>query len=269
MAEDTVVAVQKRAGRQFTRALQHLPDIDVDGDPEALHQYRVALRKARTLLTLFAGPLIGTPAAALVVSLGQQARVANRARDLDVFVPAQPSGALKDHLARLRRQVHQSLQHDLSALERERALCEALFALPWPAGECPFDGAAQAADQTLEAAILAQGRRALDRGRARDWHRLRILVKRQRYLRSLCFEVEDQLEVKAWQDRLGAYNDLCCQRALLKPLARGGESTAASAAKLRQHLKRQGRAQKRALALALTASMAKKGAVEAKSEKSH
>ncbi len=260
--------IRVRVAEQYARAQQMLQAVDVEGDPEALHQYRVSLRRARSLLTLYRASLDGTPAAAIASSLSEQAAIANLARDLDVFWPTLADGPLKDRVAALRRDAYQAFVTASQAQERERALVHELLQLSWPESDRSLVQETARVRSALVAKIERQCQRLQSQNSTRQWHRLRILIKRWRYLENLCGDDADVSQLKTGQTLLGDFNDLCCQLTLLKRLQRCDERCAKAAKQARVALKGAKEAKKVELDHWIHTLVAKKGADKPLGEKS-
>jgi CHAD domain-containing protein len=80
LADYIYPAIQK----QYVAILTHEADIISGGDPEAVHQMRVSLRRLRSQLRAFA-PLLDLPAAMGDKAIGKIAKILGKVRDLDVL----------------------------------------------------------------------------------------------------------------------------------------------------------------------------------------
>jgi len=80
------LAVTRMARQMIDAARTHEPGVIDAIDTEFLHQYRVALRKARSLLALTRGVLDDVATRRFRETLGDIARRTNRLRDLDVYL---------------------------------------------------------------------------------------------------------------------------------------------------------------------------------------
>ncbi|SDJ09861.1 CHAD domain-containing protein [Ferrimonas sediminum] len=217
MAEDVVRVLQPKLASLYQGALHQGESIDLKGDGEPLHHYRVGLRKCRSLLKLYRQMLPQALYESLVISLGQQARVTNLMRDLDVLQQSLPaSHPLLAVVEAWRRQAFTELFLQLGQLKRERALCVSVMALPWPKALAQFSEVTENVAVKLEGKIHRVHQRALLGGHPQDWHRLRIVIKRRRYLKEQCQPGASYRGDKALQDALGAFNDSCCQIAFLE-----------------------------------------------------
>ncbi len=206
----------RRAGRALWRMRE--------GDPEGLHDTRVALRRLDALLRRRREQLPG--AAALRPELRELARASNEARDLEVrlaWVEAQLSSltvaerdGLDSWLVRLRQQLERAHAEagrrfccELPGLEKriKKSLAE---------GQGEHGGPyAELLASDLKAGHRRLGRRleALEEGAEAALHRLRIEAKRQRYLLAPWRGTKGPLAALEgllchWQTRLGEWRDL-------------------------------------------------------------
>jgi adenylate cyclase len=170
----------------------------VEGDAkEGVHQVRVALRRLRSLLRLFA-PLLPEGFASLWRGrLGDQARELSAARELDVLgdellaplVAAHGEAAwlvaLRQRLERERAAARAAARELLAAPRQGRAMLEFLAAV-YPATEAAASAPTPLGDFAV--ARMARLRRRFRRrlqdlppAAAEPWHRLRIAAKQLRY----------------------------------------------------------------------------------------
>jgi CHAD domain-containing protein len=200
------------------------------GDVESLHQMRVGVRRLRALLSAAQSwdPMPEGTAGRLRwfgVELG-------RARNWDVFLEStlpglggssQPVETMARELA---RKQHVHIQHLLQgprckALMDELALWSGERLWRDPARIQPWDkDARKVAKALLRRTRERVGKRArqLDAGRADSLHRLRIAVKKERYMREF-FGSGSRTQVLAEaQDLLGRMNDSRVARDLLRTL---------------------------------------------------
>ena len=225
---------------------RHRGAIDPRGDPEELHDFRVCLRRVRTL---FAQIEPSAASRAVALDLKWLGQVSGAARDLDVQAEdlrrtlrercahhrpahARIEALIDEH----RYEAHRGLANALASRRYARLLHAARDALrnevPQPGG----DGAPARAP--LSAAKLY--RRALRQGRGlgpRDpderFHRLRKTLKKLRYLleagpaRGDAPRGDDAVKsLKGMQTVLGDLNDVSVQRELLERLRRELEGEA-------------------------------------------
>ena len=221
----------------------HRGAIDPRGDPEELHDFRVCLRRIRTL---FAQIEPSTASSAVALELKWLGQVSGAARDLDVQAedlrrtlrescthhgPAH--ARIEELIEEHRHEAHRGLADALASRRYARLLRAARDALrkegPRPRGP---DGDDAPARPPLSAAKLY--RKALRQGRGlgpRDpderFHRLRKTLKKLRYLleagpaREDARRGDDALKsLKGMQTILGDLNDVSVQRELLEWLRR-------------------------------------------------
>jgi CHAD domain-containing protein len=207
-------------------------------DTEFLHDYRVAIRRARSILRQAHGALPPNASGALAAGLGWLGSLTGPARDLDVHLGV--LGSTREDLAPLnqylidRREKAQRDLIDAMDSERYRSLLHTWRALEKaetdqsaaPLGDRP-------AGQLADALIARAYRRVVRRGRAIDvstpaeaLHDLRKRAKELRYLIE-CFQSlypEDEItsvirELKALQDNLGEFQDCQVQADALRSMA--------------------------------------------------
>lgn len=235
--------------------LRHHVQSNEDGvrrqlDLEFLHDYRVAVRRTRSLLRCAKGALPERATDALATELKWLADLTGPVRDLDVHIAELSTGAdaeadadadADDDLAPLRRYLRArhsvALAVLLAALDSERyrqllTTWEQLEKSQAPSSE-PAPDAATPAGRFSDARIGQAYRRVLKRGRAideatppEDLHDLRKRAKELRYLLE-CFQTlypgEQRTavvrELKAVQDNLGEFQDCQVQAATLRAMA--------------------------------------------------
>ncbi len=224
-------AARKLLARQARALRAHRRGAALDLDPEYLHQIRVAIRRARAVLRVFAGELESPRAAAVSRELGELGRRLGRARDLDVLLPlleselaavdAAPRTAawILEAFARRRTATAEDARRELASAEFD-ALVGRLESLR------PAEPGATGAPHprtVAEAAVPVIGRASsrVSRWRKRpvgslsqeDRHRIRIGLKRLRYVSECFAEIEPAGFRKAvrrlarFQDVLGEAQD--------------------------------------------------------------
>lgn len=161
------------------------------GEPEFIHQTRVALRRLRSAMTLFATVLPAADARTWRERLGELASGLGGARDADVLYdtllkPIEAAGRIGEDMQRLidavnayriaaRERFGTTNHHGLAQLE----LAAALHALPTADGPTVDDLARDVMQQ-----VRRKARRcveAAEEGDVTELHRLRIVLKRLRY----------------------------------------------------------------------------------------
>ena len=199
--DDTLaVAARKVLGQQTVKMRANIAGTIEGEDPEYLHDLRVAARRLRSALRLFAGALGPRRADALRRDLGWVAQRLGTVRDLDVFIlnlreQAQRLGEADAIAALLTAELVHRRQPARAALEaaltsrRFQALMRRLDTLASSPPPRPHPGAHTLPVAAVGPVLLAKAqKRVLRLGRtvgpttpAADLHRLRILCKRLRY----------------------------------------------------------------------------------------
>jgi len=241
-------------GALFEIVRAHEEGVRRADDPEPLHDFRVAVRRARSALGQLRDVLPAAPGKRLRRELSWLAGATGPSRDLDVFMEKLPAylaslpahlaadaGAVGERLAQLRARARRLLAAELDS-GRYRRLVRAwprtLAAAAEPglaAGRLPI--AEVAADRIARARgrVLALAAGSGPSAPAADLHKLRIACKKLRYLSEFFRSLHDEAEtarkieaLKVLQDVLGDLNDLSFQRSTLHRLA--GRSRPARAA---------------------------------------
>jgi len=218
-----------------------------DVDPEFLHDFRVAVRRARSCLSQIEGVLPDATVERLRDELSWLGTITGPTRDLDVYLlnmdayRASLPPAVRDDLAPLgefllarHRTEHSRLAAALDS-ERYRALVDAwresLEGPELAAGGLP--GAARPIREVASERIKHGYGRVVEKGRAieptspaRKLHRLRIECKKLRYLLEFFHSLLDPADLepivaslKKLQDNLGDHNDLQVQQDTLRRFA--------------------------------------------------
>ena len=251
-------------------------DAALAGDPEGIHQMRVAVRRLRAILSAFAPLLPREQRRWASAELRWFADILGDTRNLDVFAsgllrparaalsPSSEFEPLSLAIARRRRVAHKDVVKAISSTRYTESM---LALLRW------FDGrewrdrrrrwAARPADRRdrpgAARALPAKGREAQPRLRATSRpskrHRLRIALKKLRYAVELLGGLYDAGEtrhfvqrLKRLQDDLGDINDVRVGRGIVTALARpGSRSRIARAGRrvLAWHKRRLGRNEQR------------------------
>lgn len=212
--------------------------------PEAVHQTRVALRRLRAALSLFADVVDDDAREALRARLSRYASALGEARDLDVFLESGVADAETAAKARERRAL--AYEHALDAARSDEARLLVLEALSWiEAGawaenpELDRPAAAYAADLLHERyRKLRRRSKRLAHRSPEERHRIRIALKKLRYAAEFFSGLfkgkkafkrrKDFIAAAAeFQERLGDLNDREVAAALLRDLGAqddGGDS---------------------------------------------
>ena len=239
-------AVIKMTHRLIHLAQQQEQGICRDIDTEYVHQYRVALRKARSLVSLFKNSL--GPTESLRAQLKQLAQQTNTLRDLDVFSPRWqrlPSllpetlrPGLQKTLKRIQRR-RNAQQKQIASVLRSADYTKAIQHLLATLDQLldpPSPSAGKGIKTSVSKKISRQYERIRREGHAitvdtadEAIHELRIECKKFRYLLELFGELFDQQQLKfltkklkQLQDILGRFNDLAVQQDFLNRI---GETT--------------------------------------------
>jgi CHAD domain-containing protein len=240
------------AGEACRRILAHLARIiqlNEDGirkdiDSEFLHDFRVAVRRARSLLTLLKGVFDPQVDRALKQDLQAAGKATNRLRDLDVYLLDQQSYAdrIPDRLRPGIAPLFTSLKRRRSAEKRKTirfidsaeyrriiAHIEAVAGYK-PVPDHPEPDAAQQPIKPLASRVIFKRYRKIIKAGSRidastpdeELHRLRIECKKLRYalefFRTLYAAGEMKgliKQLKSLQDNLGRFNDLSVQQDFL------------------------------------------------------
>ncbi len=239
-------------------AERNLPGIYDDLDTEFLHDFRVALRRSRSALSLVKGVFPARVEKRFGKDLAEIQRATNRLRDLDVHLLER--GAFE---AMLPLELHAGLDGLFRQLERERerALRRCLEFLKRPVTmeilrdwraflEPSAEAAAPRANEPAEALgkrlLRKRFRRILKDGRGigaktpdAALHKLRLQVKKLRYLLeffgSLLPAGETASFVKRFrrlQNILGRFNDLCNQETWVRRRLEAAEAKAGTSTEL-------------------------------------
>ena len=223
---------------------RNVPGIEADLDPECLHDFRVAIRKARSLLREMRRVFPPTVTRRLLSDLGRLAQCTGAVRDLDVHLmefgsaarvgdgeEGSAAAALLTHLGNLREREFQALRRILQSARYRRmrsALGKFLESEPpaRPRSEnalTPIGALSAARILKVHRRILAEGRAIGDDAPPESLHELRKSCKRLRYLLEFFRDLHPAKPVertidrlKRLQDNLGAYQDVQIQRAVLQ-----------------------------------------------------
>lgn len=217
-----------------------------DTDTEFLHDYRVGLRKVRSVVTLLAGIFREEDTLRLKTQFGELTRKTNGLRDLDVYLQSREEyfqlippithvglRLLFSRLAMERKEEQKKVQAFMKSrgYARQIAALQKLFADSTHLADGPL-----AREKTLTLAcrlILKRYRKVCKTARDLDentpdpvLHRLRINCKKLRYLMEFftpLFPAEEIRHLikslKVLQDNLGRFNDYSVQQRFLAGVA--------------------------------------------------
>lgn len=202
----------------------------LEGDVECLHQMRVGVRRLRALLTgVQSWDAMPGGTAGRLRWLGQEL---GRARNWDVFLASTLPGfggasqPVEEMVRKLAAQQHADIRHVLEG-ERCRALMDELALWSgerlWrdPGRIQPWDKDARKIGRALVRQArerVARRLRQLDKSRSGSLHRLRIAVKKERYMREFFGTGERLAVLSEAQEKLGGVNDARIARDLLRDL---------------------------------------------------
>ncbi|WP_374302072.1 CHAD domain-containing protein [Paracoccus sp. (in: a-proteobacteria)] len=234
---------QKIIAAHLDVARRNEPGIIADHDTEFLHDYRVALRKIRSVVSLFKGVYSDAQTAALKKAFSDLMAPTGPLRDLDVYLLGRDDyyamlpdslhpglGLMFRMLADDRQREHRKLAGWLGS-DRYRASLDGLGALLAAPGDLARGpDADRPAHDYACALIWKRYRKACriaatitDRTPDEQVHELRILCKKLRYLMEFFAPVlppEDLRlllrPLKALQENLGLFNDYSVQQVSLR-----------------------------------------------------
>ena len=250
-----VAAVRSMLHAQYRVARANEEGIRDDTDVEFLHDFRVAVRRARSFLGQLRGVFQSAPAGELRKSLSRLGRATNDLRDLDVYL---------EHREEYRSLLGDPLVHDLAPLfdqaagARDAARQEVLAVMRsaayrdalerWrkcveeAAGLLPGRHGAEPLAQVVGARVARKCRAVLEQGYAIPenadpdaLHSLRIECKQLRYLTEILAELSPEVRgvvprLKKLQDALGRIQDLTVHEARTRDFARSLSRAGADAA---------------------------------------
>ncbi len=220
-------------------AERNLAGIAGDAGSECLHDFRVAVRRLRTLLGQFKKVFPQETVDGLKIKLSYLGRISNKTRDLDVFLgrkevysqmlPAELHDGMADFFRMMENSRRQEFAAMTSELKSERCLdaLKSLRALLEGAGSLPESKNSHRPAKELASLLILRKFKDIqvmadDIGAGMDdsdLHRLRILCKHLRYLIeffSSLFPAKDIApavdSLKELQDQLGLYNDCSVQQ---------------------------------------------------------
>ena len=241
--ERSDVACRRLLARLEAALETNAPGVEADLDPECLHDFRVAVRRARSLLGEMRRVFPPAVTRRLRADFGWLGKCTGPVRDLDVHLmefaaaaaddagQAAASAALHVHLESLRNREFSALCRALRSARYRRARAASRKFLASEPPVRPRSTNALVPIGALSARrILKVYRRTLTEGRAigdaspaEALHDLRKTCKRLRYLLEFFRDVHPAKPVertiarlKRLQDNLGTYQDVQVQRAVLE-----------------------------------------------------
>ena len=238
------IACKRLLVRLDTVLEMNVPGIEADLDPECLHDFRVATRKARSLLREMKCVFPRSVTRRLRADFGWLGQCTGPVRDLDVhllefnvIVRGGEEGrddaatALRVHLEAFRKREFRALRRALQSARYRRARSALRKLLESEPPAHPRSENARAPIGALSARrilkvyhrIVTEGRAIGDDSPAESLHDLRKTCKRLRYLLEFFRGIHPAKPVertvarlKRLQDNLGAYQDVQVQRAVLE-----------------------------------------------------
>jgi CHAD domain-containing protein len=249
---------------QYEAMLANDPGVRLGVDPEALHQLRVATRRARALLRAAEGLVAAGWADPLRDELKWVGGLLGPVRDLDVLLEhldaeaqtlegddARAFRRLRSRLVAERARDRDALLEAMGSDRYFRLLDTLAGAAEAPAGDAPtpLPEIAGAAFAKLRKAVKALPPRPADD----ELHRVRIKTKRARYAAELAAPDLGKSgakfieRAKVVQDVIGDHQDACVAEERLRELAlRGGGKTGLAAGRLVERQRRRKRDARRA-----------------------
>ena len=233
----------KRLLARLEAALEvNAPGVEADLDPECLHDFRVAVRRARSLLGEMRRVFPSAVTRRLRADFGWLGKCTGSVRDLDVHLmelavaddgagQVAASAALRAHLEAARKREFRALCRALRSARYRRARAASRKFLESEPPARPQSANALVSIGALSAGrilkvyrrILTEGRAIGDASPAEALHDLRKTCKRLRYLLEFFRDVHPAKPVertiarlKRLQDNLGTYQDVQVQRAVLE-----------------------------------------------------
>jgi CHAD domain-containing protein len=248
-------AILRMAQGLLRTARQYEPGLLADIDTEFVHQYRVNIRKTRSLISLFKKALSPRRYQQLKVELKMLASRTNRLRDLDVFLlekenypqmlpPALRPGLeqvfrrARRHRATALKQVTTALGHPDYEMQVKNILLELEGDPEFATSQAttPLKQLVSSKGLNLYGKICRDGQALTTDTPDEKIHALRISMKKLRYLLELFAELLPKPELKhlvgdlkKLQDNLGRFNDFAVQAEFLHSLASGRISSAQAA----------------------------------------
>ena len=209
-----------------------------DVDIEFLHDFRVAVRRARSIIGQLAAVFPDDEATALLHRLKWIARATGRVRDLDVFLEEldgagerrEPLEPLVEEVRAAKRREHRQMAKALASPEFDDALAEwgefaAVVDAPREEQRRLDEVVAQQIDRRFRK-MVGKVKRALRKNDEEGLHRARVDGKKLRYLLDCTSGVfpRERVEsavvsLKKIQDELGNLNDAVSQRAIIEEFA--------------------------------------------------
>jgi CHAD domain-containing protein len=231
----------------------NLPGVRDDIDSEFLHDFRVSVRRARSLLSQLKGVLDAETTAELQQRLKAMGAITGNVRDLDVYLlkreectgmvgdDLKPGIALLFRALQNKRRYAKNRMVKLMAAEMfaaDMAFLDAFAASEHevetereagaPLGDRPIGGVARTVIYKRYRRIIKKGGRITEETPDEDLHSLRIDCKKLRYLLEFFTALfpKEQMkmlikQLKQLQENLGDFNDLSVQQEFLVQYLKG------------------------------------------------
>lgn len=221
----------------------NLPGVRQDIDSEFLHDFRVSVRRARSLLGQMKGVLDAETTTRLQVQLKAMGAITGNVRDLDVYLLKKTEYSdlvpdfLKPGILQLFRTLQRKRRYAQNRMIKEMAIKDFEDALndldsfvrsdpkndaAGPIGSHPTVEVAKAAIYKRYRRVVKKGRRIAEDTPDAKLHELRIDCKKLRYLLEFFSSLfpADQMktlikQLKQLQENLGDFNDLSVQQDFL------------------------------------------------------
>lgn len=236
-------AVRRIMEQLVTVMHQNLPGVRKDVDSEFLHDFRVSVRRARSLLGQTKDVLDKETTADLTIRLKNMGNSTGNLRDLDVYLlkkseyTAMVADVLKPGIAQLFSALTRKRRYAKNRMIKRMATVEftadmgvldafirsdPLAESEAPAGNHPIGEMARTVIHKRYRRIVKKGRKITDATPDEELHRLRIDCKKLRYLLEFFSSLfpKDQMKIlikqlKQLQENLGDFNDLSVQQKFL------------------------------------------------------
>ncbi|MER2491823.1 CHAD domain-containing protein [Catenovulum sediminis] len=204
-------------------------------DIEAIHQYRVSLRKIRALLSLLKNEFPPTQYALLSHHLGFVARQTNELRDLDVFLDTQQTfykaikakhhsclKQLYSEVGTQQKQYHKRIQNWFSSPQYKKKLDEIHHAFNLVSQQDTYKTFTLCLHELVPEVyqkIVKKGQKIDTKSADKKFHQLRLKCKKLRYLSEFLQllpnhkkAIKLQKKLKKLQNLLGQFNDYSVQK---------------------------------------------------------
>lgn len=246
-------AIQRLMANLVSVMKMNLPGLQQDIDSEFLHDFRVSVRRARSLLSQMKGVLDAETTAALQGRLKKIGALTGSVRDLDVYLMKETQytdmlpPVLRPGIMALFQSLHNERRHERCLMLKAMGCADfadaiahldgfaqsdpAVVGTGGPNGKDAIVGLAKAAISKRYRRIIRKGGQITDATEDEELHALRIDCKKLRYLLEFFSSLFAETEVKSLikqlkqlQDNLGNFNDLAVQQQFLVSHLEAGAS---------------------------------------------